>query len=250
MSSALFLTLVSFLLAATPRPLGAQVISSEEPGAETEAQSESVPLDIFAPSGLPGRQVFGQEAASRIITAIAANFWLDGAARLSPSTSEFFTHQTDPWRAEAEDDFSALADAVRGRPLLVPVHIRLIPSSDTGFAVGFEWLDSGIPAPPTISVQTVVDRQCFRLVVPMDWSTIEETEVDLDEPADLNQRNEARLQLLVRPLESYPAAKTGEETQRFGRPCDGITMIRALPVSAWITNTDGTYLSAIKKPDQ
>gem|GEM_PF-3329240 len=214
--------------------------STAETGTEQTAGSQPVVALFEPPSMRPGR-----EAASVVIGAVAANFWLDGNVDLAPAAEDFFAFRTDPLRAHTNDDFPAFIDMMRDKAVSVPLFARLVEKGDEEPRLGFAWEDENVPPPPSLTFRAALDRQCFTLNIPLHWERLIDAPLALPEEDGPNERGELRLDIVAEPTEVYATPVANDARQVFGVRCQSHTVIKATPIAGVVMTAGGAFLTVI-----
>ncbi len=223
-------------------PATAQAQSSGPPAAGPDETNDlHQVIALFEPPSMPS----GREAASMVIGAVAANFWLDGNVDLENTAEDFFAAKTDPLRAHSDDGFLPLIDLVRDKPISVPLFARLVDEKGEPPRLGFAWEDENVPPPPSLTFRAAMDRQCFTLNIPLHWERLIDAPLVLPEEIGLNDRGELRLDIIVGPSDVYATPVANDARQVFGVRCQSHTVIKATPITGVVLTIDGAFLTTI-----
>jgi hypothetical protein len=188
----------------------------------------------------------GKDASALVIAAIAANFWLDGDTALSVELAEYFASKTDPLLSNPDEVFRALVDAVRDKPIAVPLFARLDQATDNAPRLRFAWEDENVPPPRAVTFRTALNGHCFTMNLTVRWERL--IDAPLKPPAALiaNDRNEVRLDIIALPASAYATPVRIDARQVFGTRCQSHTTITLKPATGVLSTVDGALLTTIE----
>lgn len=238
---ALFITAALVWTAGSSRALSQTHINEPAGVISSSATFGNSVIRLFEPPELEP----GKEASALVIGAIAANFWLDGDTALSVDLADYFASKTDPLLSNPDEVFLALVDAVRDKPIAVPIFARLKQTTDNAPRLRFAWEDENVPPPRAVTFRTALNTHCFTMNIAVPWERLIDAPLELPAEMSANERNEVRLDMIALPFSAYATPLQSDARQVFGTRCQSHTTINLKPVTGVLSTVDGALLTTI-----